>query len=103
MCLVVMATETTVANGIEIQVTEHDRPEGVAEARSLAGHLPRGGDFGEGSVRRIEAPIDKGEPFEAILWLDGDGLARFDVPDGWRVTSVCGFDTPGTAIRLRRE
>jgi len=98
-----METETTVANGIEIQATEYTRTEGMSDARSLAGHLPRGGDYGDGSIRRIEAPINTGEQFEAVVWLDADGLARFDVPDGWRVTSVWGFDTPGTAIRLRRE
>jgi hypothetical protein len=88
------------ANGIEIEMWDGCQQDGRSEARSLAGRLPRGGEIGEGSIRRIDAPIRSGS--EVDVWLDGDGFAQFEIPDGYEVESVSGFDTPGTCITMRK-
>jgi hypothetical protein len=92
--------QTKVANGIDIKLWENDRMSGESEARSLAGRLPRGGEIDDGSIRRIEAPIQEGGQIE--VWLDGDGFVNFEIPDDYEVKSVSSFDSPGACITITK-
>jgi hypothetical protein len=94
------AFEAVTVNGIEVEIWEKARPGAMADARRLAGHLPRGGEFGQGSVKGIHGPTMAGGTME--VWLDGDGFARFEIPDGYEVKSVSAFETAGACITLKR-
>jgi hypothetical protein len=96
-----MAIKAMTVNGIDVQYSNYTKESGNTAARRLAASLPRGGDMGEGSIRRIDAPISK--TGKAEVWLNGDGYVSFDAPDGWEITSVSAFETPGACVTVERE
>jgi hypothetical protein len=93
------AFEAVTVNGIEVEIWEKARPGAMADARRLAGHLPRGGEFADGSVRDIHGPTMAGDTMQ--LWLAGDGFAQFEIPDGFEVKAVSAFDSSSTCITLK--
>jgi hypothetical protein len=94
--------ETKSVNGVDVRFWRGDEQTGRSEARRLAASLPRGGEFDDGAIDKVEAPINKHGTIG--VWFGHDGnVIDWSIPDGYTVEAISGFEDGGTWVGLTRS